>query len=99
VRWLPLVNRAIFLRSTIVAVVIDSILTLINQPGWVVGSDPLQLLPLILVFLTPFAQSPLNSIQRKIAQATYVQCNLGCSAPGFKWICPLWVNSRRGAAP
>ncbi len=53
--WLPLVNRTIFLRATIVAVVIGSVLTLINQSGWIAGSEPLQLLPLILVFLTPFA--------------------------------------------
>ncbi len=53
--WLPLVNRAIFLRATFVAVVIGSVLTLINQSGWVAGSEPLQLLPLIMVFLTPFA--------------------------------------------
>ena len=52
--WLPLVNRAVLLRSAIVAVVIGSILTLINQSAWVVGSDPLQLLQLILVFVTPF---------------------------------------------
>ena len=54
-RWLPSVNRAIFLRAAIVAIVIGSILTLINQGGWIAGSDPLQILPLILVFLTPFA--------------------------------------------
>ena len=53
-RWLPLVNRATLLRSTVVAVVIGSILTLINQHGWVVGDEQLQLLPFILVFLTPF---------------------------------------------
>ena len=53
--WLPLVNRAIFLRATIIAGVIGSVLTLINQSGWVAGTEPLQLLPLILVFLTPFA--------------------------------------------
>lgn len=53
--WLPLVNRAIFLRATIIAVVIGSVLTVINQSGWVTGREPLQLLPFILVFLTPFA--------------------------------------------
>ncbi len=53
--WLPLANRAIFLRATIIAVVIGSLLTLINQSGWVAGGEPLQLLPLIMVFLTPFA--------------------------------------------
>jgi len=54
-RWLPWATRAIFLRSAIVAALIGSILTLINQPGWVFGSDPLRPLPLILVFLTPLA--------------------------------------------
>ncbi len=54
-RWLPFATRATFLRAAIVAVIIGSILTLINQPGWVVGRDSLRLLPLILVFLTPFA--------------------------------------------
>lgn len=54
-RWLPFVNRIIFVRSAIIAVVIGSILTVINQPGWVAGSDPLQLLQLMLVFLMPFA--------------------------------------------
>lgn len=54
-RWLRFVNRPIFIRSAIVSVGLGSTLTLINQHGWIAGSDPLQLLPLILVFLTPFA--------------------------------------------
>jgi hypothetical protein len=54
-RWIRLINRHIVFRSTIIAVVLGSILTLINQPGWVTGSDPLQPLPFLLVFLTPFA--------------------------------------------
>ena len=53
--WLPLVDRTIFLRATIIAVVIGSVLTLINQSGWVAGSEPLQFLPIVPVFLTPFA--------------------------------------------
>ncbi|MFK7777084.1 MAG: hypothetical protein QM501_03025 [Gimesia sp.] len=47
-------NRTVFLRSGIVAIIIGSVLTVINQRGWIRGSDPLQLLPLILVFVTPF---------------------------------------------
>ncbi len=61
-RWLPFVNRAVFLRSAIVAVLIGSVLTLINQPGWVVGSDSLQLLPFILVFLTPFVVVTISQV-------------------------------------
>ncbi|MEH6628282.1 MAG: hypothetical protein V7739_17705 [Motiliproteus sp.] len=53
--WLRFVNSPMVLRSTIVAVLLGNILTLVNQPGWVIGSDPLQILPFILVFLTPFA--------------------------------------------
>ncbi len=61
-RWLPFVNRAVFLRSAIVAVVIGSVLTLINQSGWVVGSEPLQLLPFILVFVTPFVVVTISQV-------------------------------------
>ncbi len=53
--WLPFATRATFIRAAIIAVMIGSVLTLINQSGWVAGSEPLQLLPLIMVFLTPFA--------------------------------------------
>ncbi len=61
-RWLPFVNRAVVLRSAIVAVIIGSVLTLINQSGWVAGSDSLQLLPLILVFVTPFVVVAISQI-------------------------------------
>lgn len=53
--WLRLVDRSILVRSTIVAVVIGGILTVINQSGWITGRDSIQLLQLILVFLLPFA--------------------------------------------
>ena len=61
-RWLPFLNRAVFLRSAIVAVVIGSALTLVNQSGWVVGSDPLQILPFILVFVTPFVVVTISQV-------------------------------------
>ncbi len=61
-RWLPFVHRAVFLRSAIVAVVIGSVLTLINQSGWVVGSDPLQILPFILVVVTPFVVVTISQV-------------------------------------
>lgn len=46
--------KAVFIRAAIVAVVLGSVLTLINQPGWVAGKEPLQVLQLVLVFLLPF---------------------------------------------
>ena len=53
--WRPFITRGILIRATIVAVVIGSVLTFINQRGWFAGSESLQLLPFILVFLIPFA--------------------------------------------
>ncbi len=61
-RWLPFVIRAVFLRSAIVAAVIGSVLTSINQSGGVVGSDPLQILPFILVFVTPFVVVAISQV-------------------------------------
>ena len=70
--WLPFMNRAVFLRAVLVAVVIGSVLTLVNQSRWVVGSDPLQLLPFILVFVTPFVVvmiSQITALRRAIIDA------------------------------
>ena len=53
--WLQFVNRPILARSVVVAVVLGSVLTFINQRGWIAGNDSLQLLPFILVYLIPFA--------------------------------------------
>jgi hypothetical protein len=60
--WLSLLNRAILFRATIVAIMIGSILTLVNQSGWVFGSDSLQLLQLILVFGLPFGVVTVSQI-------------------------------------
>ncbi len=71
-RWLPFVNRAVFLRSARVAGIVGSVLTLINQWGWIVGSEPLQLLPFILVFVTPFvvvAISQVTAVRRAFIDA------------------------------
>ncbi len=83
-QWLPFVNRAVLLRAAIIAVVIGSLLTLINQSGWVVGSDPLQLLPFILVFVTPFvvvAISQVAAVRRAFIDA--VRHGAPASPEGF----------------
>ena len=61
-RWLLYVNRTVIIRSAIVAAIIGSVLTLINQSGWIVGSDPLQLLPFILVYVTPFVVAIISQV-------------------------------------
>jgi len=60
--WQAVINRAVFVRATIVAVAIGSILTLVNQNGWVFGSDPVELLQLILVFVLPFCVVAVSQI-------------------------------------
>ncbi len=49
-------------RAAIVALVIGSALTLINQPQAVFGDAPLNLAPFILVFLTPFVVVVLSQV-------------------------------------
>jgi len=83
-RWVPFANRAVFLRSAIVAVVVGSVLTLINQSGWAAGSDPLQVLPLILVFVTPFVVvtiSQVTAVRRAFIDA--VRHGAPASTEGF----------------
>lgn len=60
--WLPFVKPPVFVRSAILAGVIGSVLTLINQSGWIFGKDSLQLLPLILAFITPFIVVTLSQV-------------------------------------
>ena len=49
-------------RAAIVALVIGSALTLINQPQAVFGDAPLNLAPFILVYLTPFVVVVLSQV-------------------------------------
>lgn len=44
----------IFKRAGIIALVLGGVLTLVNQSGAVLGDVPFQILPTVLVFLTPF---------------------------------------------
>ena len=50
----PAVDRTMILRAAIVAAVIGGILTLVNQPDWIAGIAPAEILPLALAFLIPF---------------------------------------------
>lgn len=49
-----LISREILFRAFLVALVLGSILTLANQPDVIFGSAAVQVLPLVLVYLTPF---------------------------------------------
>jgi hypothetical protein len=49
-----LIGKDILSRAFIVALVLGSVLTLINQPNALFGGAAVQVLPLVLVYLTPF---------------------------------------------
>ena len=49
-----LINKGVLSRAFVVAFVLGSILTLVNQPTAVFGGMAVQVLPLVLVYLTPF---------------------------------------------
>ncbi len=51
VNFLP---KSAFIRSAIVAIIVGSVLTLINQRGAVFGDEEIAVARLVLVFLTPF---------------------------------------------
>lgn len=49
-----LISKDILRRALFIAFVLGSVLTLANQSGAIFGSDTVQVLPLVLVYLTPF---------------------------------------------
>lgn len=51
---LSLIDANVIRRAGIVAIVLGSVLTLANQPGAFFGQDAIKILPLVMVFLTPF---------------------------------------------
>ncbi|MHA1600203.1 MAG: hypothetical protein ACTSW2_05205 [Alphaproteobacteria bacterium] len=53
-RWTPYLTRAVYFRSAVLALFIGAALTLINQARAIFGPDPFDILPLFLVFATPF---------------------------------------------
>ena len=53
-RWSPYLTRAVYFRSAVLALLIGAALTLINQTRAIFGPNPFDILPLFLVFATPF---------------------------------------------
>ena len=49
-----LIDAGVIRRAGIVALILGSVLTLANQSGAIFGGEPVQVLPLVLVYLTPF---------------------------------------------
>ena len=67
-----LLSASIALRAAVIALGLGSVLTLANQAGAIFGAEKLQLLPMVLVYATPFvvvAVSQLLGIQRAVLDA------------------------------
>lgn len=52
--FVSLISRDILNRAFIIALLLGSVLMLANQSGAILGDDAVQVLPLVLVYLTPF---------------------------------------------
>ena len=60
--FLSLINASVLGRALMVSVGLGGILTLINQPGAIFRTDTIQILPLILVFVTPFVVVTISQV-------------------------------------
>ncbi len=57
-----LLNGGIVLRAALIALVFGSLLTVFNQSGALFGSREIQLLPLVLVYVTPFVTVAISQV-------------------------------------
>ncbi len=57
-----LVSAVVVLRAGAAALILGSALTFINQFGAIFGEDSLQILPLLLVYLTPFVVATISQL-------------------------------------
>ena len=77
----PSLNGDVLRRAALVALILGSALTLTNQPGAIFGSENIRLLPLLLVYLTPFVVVSISQMlgaQRAAADARRGKaCELG----------------------
>lgn len=60
--WVSIISAPILARAFVVALILGSILSAINQPGAVFGATKLDLLPFALVYITPFVVVTLSQI-------------------------------------
>jgi len=68
-----LISRAVVGRASVVALVLGSGLTLTNQSGAIFGEQTLELLPIALAYLTPFAVAAASQVLG-IRQAQLIAC-------------------------
>ncbi len=57
-----LVSAVVVLRAGAVALILGSVLTFTNQSGVIIGEDSLLILPLLLVYLTPFVVATISQV-------------------------------------
>jgi len=60
--WVSMLKAPVLARAFAVALILGSILTAINQPGIFSGTSTLDLLPFVLVYITPFVVVMLSQI-------------------------------------
>lgn len=57
-----LINTAMVRRAGAVALILGSALTLVNQTDAIIGEDRLQILPLVIAYVTPFVVATVSQV-------------------------------------
>lgn len=57
-----LINIAMIRRAGAVALILGSVLTLVNQTDAIIGEDRLQILPLVIAYVTPFVVATVSQV-------------------------------------
>lgn len=60
--WTSILSASILVRAFVVALVLGSTLTAINQPEALFGASSLELLPFVLVYITPFVVVTISQV-------------------------------------
>ncbi len=69
-KFMSLITMKILGGAFLVALLLGSVLTLVNQSGALFGTDTIRVLPLVLVYLTPFVVVAISQVLA-VRRATY----------------------------
>jgi hypothetical protein len=78
-KFASLISREVLSRAFVVALVLGSVLTLVNQPNAVLNGAAIQVLPFVLVYLTPFIVVALSQALGSYRAAREAQFGYGRS--------------------
>lgn len=85
-KFATLISRNVLSRAIVVALVLGSVLTLFNQSNAILNGAAIQVLPLVLVYLTPFIVVALSQALGSYRAAREAQLGYGQARQGDGFI-------------